>query len=157
MSFKWGSIGFASCNYFCLIFYFLFLLQWINFGVALTDKLIDPSTLFGDADLWDPLLNMIFWRVTRVMGIRMEIYRQVSNIRLTKSQNWSDSRPVLQLALLILLKTHVKSRMKMYLEQRRQGLLQLHLSDQQFNCQLGCVLLDLTVVNLKGVYGDEII
>ena len=31
MSFKWGSIGSASCNYFCLIFYFLFLLQWINF------------------------------------------------------------------------------------------------------------------------------
>ena len=40
-------------------------------------------------------------------------YCKISNIRCTKSQNLSDSRPVLQLSLLNLLKPRVKSRMKM--------------------------------------------
>ena len=39
-------------------------------------------------------------------------YRQVYNISCTKSQNWSDSRPVLELSLLNLLKPRVKSCMK---------------------------------------------
>ena len=40
-------------------------------------------------------------------------YHKVSNIRHTKFQNLSDSRPVLQLSLPNLLKPCVKSRMKM--------------------------------------------
>ena len=40
-------------------------------------------------------------------------YRKVSNIRRTKFQNISDSRPVLQLSLSNLLKPYIKSRMKM--------------------------------------------
>ena len=38
------------------------------------------------------------------------------------------------------IETSVKLRMKMYLEQRRQAMLQIHLSDQQFYCLLRCVL-----------------
>ena len=56
-------------------------------------------------------------------------YRQVSNIRRTKSLNLNVSCLVLQLSLHNLLKPGVKSRMKMQLEQRRQAMLQLHLSD----------------------------
>ena len=41
------------------------------------------------------------------------MYRKISNIRRTKFQNISDSRPVLQLSLLNLLKPCIKSRMKM--------------------------------------------
>ena len=41
------------------------------------------------------------------------IYRNVSNIRRTKSQNLSVSRPVLQLFLHNLLKPCIKSKMKM--------------------------------------------
>ena len=40
-------------------------------------------------------------------------YRQISNIRYTKSQNLNVSRLVLQLSLYGLLKSGVKSRMKM--------------------------------------------
>ena len=46
----------------------------------------------------------------------------------------------LQLFLCNILKPGVKSRMKVQLEQRRQVMLQLHLSDQQINCLLKCVL-----------------
>ena len=67
-------------------------------------------------------------------------YRQSSNIRRSKSQNLYVSLLVLQLSLRNSLKPGVKSRMKMSLEQRRQALLQLHLSDQQFYCLQRCVL-----------------
>ena len=60
------------------------------------------------------------------------IYRQISNIEGTKYQNLNASRLVSQLSLPNLLKPIVKSIMKMWLEQRRQAMLQLHLSDQQF-------------------------
>ena len=67
-------------------------------------------------------------------------YRQVSNIRRTKSQHLKDSRTVLWLSLPNPLKPDIKSRMKMLLEQRRQAVLQLHLSDRQFYSLLRCVL-----------------
>ena len=67
-------------------------------------------------------------------------YRQVSNIRRTKSQHLKDSRTILRLSLPNPLKPDVKSRMKIWLEQRRQAMLQLHLSDRQFYCLLGCIL-----------------
>ena len=51
-----------------------------------------------------------------------------------QTENLSVSRLVLvlQLSLGNISKPVVKWRMKMYLEQRRQAMLQLHLSDQQF-------------------------
>ena len=65
--------------------------------------------------------------------------RKVFNTTRTKSQNLNDSRLVLQLSLTNPLKPDVKPRMKM-LEQRRQAILHLHLSDPQFNCLLRCGL-----------------
>ena len=59
-------------------------------------------------------------------------YRQVSNIRRTISPNLNVACLVLQLSLHNLTKPGVKSRMNMKLEQRRQAMLQLHLSDKQF-------------------------
>ena len=58
------------------------------------------------------------------------MYRKISNIRRTQNQNLNDSRLIMQLPLPNPLKPDVKSRMKMELEQRRQVMLQLHLSDR---------------------------
>ena len=67
-------------------------------------------------------------------------YPKISNIRRTQIPNFNVSRLVLQLSLPNPMKPGVKSRMKMQLEQRRQAMLQLHLSDRQFYCLLMCVL-----------------
>ena len=67
-------------------------------------------------------------------------YHQTSDIRCTKSQNLNVSHLVLHLSLPNLLKPGVKSRIKMQLEQRRQAMLQLHLSDEQFYNLLWCGL-----------------
>ena len=47
---------------------------------------------------------------------------------------FNDSHLVLQLSLTSPLKPVIKSRLKMYVGQRRKAMLQLHLSDQQFYC-----------------------
>ena len=59
-----------------------------------------------------------------------------------------------QLSLSNLLKPGVKSRMKMQLEQRRQAMLQLHLSDQQIYCLLWCTYITgLTVLgNIRQIF-----
>ena len=69
----------------------------------------------------------------------MKTYRQFSNISRTQSPNINVSCLILRLSLPNPLKSRVKLRMKM-LEQRRQAMLQLHLSDQQFYCLLRCIL-----------------
>ena len=69
-----------------------------------------------------------------------QIFRNISNIRRTKSPNLTVYRLILQLSLLNPMKPSAKSRMKMELEQRRQAMLQLHLSDRQFYCLLRCDL-----------------
>ena len=61
-------------------------------------------------------------------------YCQISYIRRTQLQKLNVSHLVLQLSLPDLLKPCVKLRMEMQLEQRRQVMLKLHLSDQQFDC-----------------------
>ena len=58
------------------------------------------------------------------------VYRKTSRISRIKSHNLNVSRLILQLSLPNPLKPGVKSSMKMQLEQRRQAMLQLHLSDQ---------------------------
>ena len=75
------------------------------------------------------------WRTTK-----MGNYRKISNISRTKFQNLNDSCLVLQLSPPNTLMPGVKLRMKMWLEQRQQAMLQLHLSDQQLYGQLRCVL-----------------
>ena len=64
-------------------------------------------------------------------------HNKISNISHTKYHNLNVSHLILQLSLPNPLKPGVKSRMKMQLEQRRQAVLQLHLSDQQFYCLKG--------------------
>ena len=59
-------------------------------------------------------------------------FRQTFNIRHTNSQHFYVSHLVLQLSLPNPFKPGVKLRMKMWLEQHQQPMLQLHLSDQQF-------------------------
>ena len=64
-------------------------------------------------------------------SLYLYLYREISYIRHNKSHNLKVSRLVLQLSLPNQLKPGVKSRMKMELEQRRQAIVQLHLSDQE--------------------------
>ena len=66
-------------------------------------------------------------------------YRKISNINHIKSKSLNDIRLVFNLSFPNILKPGFKLRMKMQLEQRRQAMLQLHLSDQQFNCLIRCV------------------
>ena len=68
-------------------------------------------------------------------------YRQISNIRRNKSQNLNVSHLAFELSLPGPLKPDDKClRTKMLLEQRREAMLQLHVSDQQFYCLLMCIL-----------------
>ena len=92
-------------------------------------------------------------------------YPEVSNISYTKCQNLYVSHFVLQLSLPNPMKPGVKSRMKMYLEQPRQAVLQLHLSDQQSHNQLRCNLyqrfygssrLDPDLVGQRGCRHDSL-
>ena len=64
----------------------------------------------------------------------------VKPISRTKFQNLNVSYILTQLSSLNSLTSGVKLRMKMLLEQRRQAMLQLHLSYQQFYCLLRCDL-----------------
>ena len=79
----------------------------------------------------------------RFLNITKSTDRKIFNISSTKSENSSDCCLVLQLPLANPLKPGVKLRMKMYLEQRRQAMLQLHLGDQQFYFQLRWLILEV--------------
>ena len=71
---------------------------------------------------------------------QMSSYRKTSSISRTKSRTLNVSCILLQLSSLSQLKPSVKLRMKMLLERRRQAMLQLYLSHQQFYCLLRCDL-----------------
>ena len=58
--------------------------------------------------------------------------------KVSKTQQIQNPHLILKLSLPNPLKPGVKSRMKMQLEQCRQAMLQLHLSDQQLYCLLRC-------------------
>ena len=68
----------------------------------------------------------------------MEYTVKYLNISCNKAQNLS--RLILLLCLHNLSRPGVKLKMKMYLEQRRQAMLQLHLNDEQFHYLLRCDL-----------------
>ena len=94
--------------------------------------------------LWQPLFgdNISFYKeadTTMKSVHQRDTYREISNISRTKSEDLNFPRLVMQLSLYNILKPGVKSRMKMQLEQRRQAMFQLHLSDRQFYCLLRCV------------------
>ena len=63
-------------------------------------------------------MRCLSWVHQRKVNMRYDEYHQTSNIRCTKSQNLNVSHLILQLSLPHLLKPGVKSRMKMWLEQR---------------------------------------
>ena len=68
-----------------------------------------------------------------IINMPVALYCEIPNISHTKSQDFTDSRLVLQLFLPNPLKPGIKGRMKMWLEQCRQEMmLQLHLSEQHF-------------------------
>ena len=67
-------------------------------------------------------------------------HRTIFNIGRNKSPDLNVSRLVLQLSLPDPLKPDVKWRMRMYLEQRRQAVLQMPLGVQQLHCPLRCGL-----------------
>ena len=102
--------------------------------------------LFGSANCvaLPHTADIIRWCITFEVKVQCNMhtadpkYHKISNIRRTKSPNLNVSRPVLQLSLPNPMKPGLKSRMKMKLEQRRQPMLQLHLSDRQFCCLLRC-------------------
>ena len=117
-------------------------------ALAITTKLALWQPLFL---LWKRTSNLIYSIV--LINKRPYVYhgwafilqsairdRKTSSISRTKSQNLNVSHIVLQLSLLNPLKPNVKLIMKMLLEQRRQAMLQLHLSYQQFYCLLRCDL-----------------
>ena len=87
-----------------------------------------------------PVINSAPQELNHTLSPTLEKYREISNISRTKSPYFNNSRPILQLSLLHPLKPRVKSRMNMLLEQRRQAVFQLHLSDQRFYCLLRCNL-----------------
>ena len=91
-------------------------------------------TWFGDelmlTQISDNLKRLASVHAWKRQSITYRGNRQISDISHTKSQTLNVSCLVLQLSLSDPLKPGIKSRMKMYLEQRRQAMLQLHLSDK---------------------------
>ena len=89
--------------------------------------------------LWFPHMLAINSLALGYAAVTLNKYTQNFIIRRTKSKKLNVSRLFLQFFLPDPLKLGIESRMKMQLEQRRQAMLQLHLSDQQVYCTLRCV------------------
>ena len=98
---------------------------------------------------------MVAWLLMTWQSKETLSYRQVSNISRTKSQHLKDSRTALQLSLTNTLKPDVESKMKMQFEQRRQAMLQLHLSDRQFYWQLRCGLYQRFYGSSPGIFWPQ--
>ena len=102
------------------------------------------------------------WRILHTHSFRSFVplqitqCRQTADICRTKSQNLNVSRLVLRLTLPNPLNPGVKSRMKMYLEQRQQATLRLHLTDQQIYCLLTCEFIRGLTVSIKFKTWDDI-
>ena len=114
-------------------------MRWCNIGILQQSFLIKYN---------DPPLFLKSWTIATDNLATQGTLVSAAMVGHTKSQNLNVSRLVLQLSLRNLLKPGVQSRMKMYLEQRLQAMLQLYLSDQQFYYILRCVscIRDLMVV-----------
>ena len=101
--------------------------------------------------LWNIAINLLWvvWSWKTSLWKTCHLEANLPNcliIRYTKAQNLNVSRLILQLSLRNLLKPGVRLKMKTKLEQSRQALLQLHLNDRHFCCQLRCAYIrDLTI------------
>ena len=105
-------------------------LCWLPGGIVWRNEVLVPVMLKGH------LLPSI-----ELVSVRFHLdYRKTSSISCTKFQNLNISCILMLLSSLNSLKPGVKLLMKMLLEQRRQAMLQLHLSYQQFYCLLRCNL-----------------
>ena len=111
--------------------------KWVNTlrletnGCHFADDIF--TCIFLNENVWNLIkiwLKFVPSNVQLKISLLKYMYRQVSNIRRTKSQHLKDSRTVLRLSLPNPLKPDVKSRML--------ALLQLHLSDPQCYCLLRC-------------------
>ena len=118
---------------FCLLF-FLYNNFFFTKYLVLWDS-IDSLVSFLWAHMsitkWIPVHTTPKWNGT------LCIHPQTS-YKCIKSPNLNVSRLILQMSLSNPLKPGVKLRRKMKLEQRRQAMLQLHLSDKQFHYQQMC-------------------
>ena len=115
--------------------------QMISFHLICTLWIL--SLTHWDRDKMASIFQITF---SNTFSWMKKIYRKTSNISRTKSQILNVSCILVQLSSRNPLKPDVKLRMKIWLEQRRQAMLQLHLSYQQFYCLLRCDL-------YKGFYG----
>ena len=85
-------------------------------------RLEKPDCRDLNTDIFMDFFIVDILRISSTGNIQIyDIYRKTSKIRHSKSQN--DSHLILQLFLSNPLKPSVQSRMKMYLEQRRQAML----------------------------------
>ena len=104
----------------------LALLSWLSGKIVWRNEVLVPVMLKGH------LLPSI-----ELVSVPFHLdYRKTSSISGTKFQNLNISCILMQLSSLNSLKPGDKLIMKMLLEQRRQAMLQLHLSYQQFYCLL---------------------
>ena len=115
----------AYCNIYAIVYY-----MYYDY----------PSVKAPGLEIGGSVVNaLLLLQYNQYVTSHFKGYRQTSNISRTKCQNLNVSRLVLHLSLPNSLMPGVKSRMTMWLEQRRQALLQLYLSDQLCYCLLRCV------------------
>ena len=160
----WGGVGSNGCQWIphtkgqqCRWCFHAMMSSWC--GLIITDFPQDsqqtPKAGLSKWGMWVGLLHFVRWKLDLpalvailklyalycITGLCYNgIYRKISNISHTKSQNSNVSHLILQLSLPNSLKPGVKSRMKTRLEQCPQVMLQLHLSDQQVYCLLSLIL-----------------
>ena len=141
-----------QCRYKFFDILWLHKASWVNCDVKLSEfpslmVIAHRYCLFALEDvvddLWEPNMAYpvirLYWCSHAGQGT-IHGYLWTSNVRRTKSQNLNVSRLILQLSFPNPLKPGVWLRMKMYLEQRRQAMLQLDPSEQPFYCLLRCNL-----------------
>ena len=104
--------------------------------IAFENVVYEIATIFA---MGDELIECAT-HVIQLGPLVLPDYRKTSSRSRTKFQNLNVSCIPMQLSSLNSLKPGVKLIMKMLLEQRRQAMLQLHLSYQQFYCLLRCDL-----------------
>ena len=121
-------LAFDNLTYFCNVMYFLF---WYNSNLVIIFANLFVTCLSVNFYDWSgeimrqvngkftPRSVLITFEFNFKFTLLFTFYRQISNLRCTKSQNVNISRFALQLSLPNPLKPCVGSKMEMYVEQRR--------------------------------------
>ena len=126
--------------------------KYLFIQISIVD--VNPSLDFACiASIWKYCVgNLLSLQSYFILESLFAYYRKTSSISRTKSQSLNVSCILLQVSSLNPLKPGVKLIMKMYLEQRRQAMLQLHLSYQLFYCVLRCYLYERFYGIWYGIY-----